>query len=83
MGASLAAGWTVKPMIPGRLGTTPVLVLLGNARIGPDWPDETAGHGLAGTGRRLIHTFDIFEPEGTAQIQQRVIGRAISGPAAV
>lgn len=40
MGASLAAGWTVKPMIPGRLGTTPVLA--STTRNGP------AEAGLAG-----------------------------------
>jgi len=32
---------------------------------------------LLGPGEQLIHTFDIFE--GTEQIQQLVIARAISG----
>jgi hypothetical protein len=59
-------------------GTTSVLELDGFGRIHEEWADKKPSVcRVSGTAERPQQTYDIFE--GTEQIQQLVIARAISG----
>ena len=60
------------------VGISPVLVLAENARTtGERWDGNPCSTRVLRSGERIWQNFDIFE--GTEQIQQLVIARAISG----